>query len=380
MLAVNTEETCNFFINKSSKSNFMIDKDILVIYPETYSTQIALYKGTSLLFLKNVKHRAEVLADLKEPDKKLEFRSGEVLRELKENDADLNNIEIVVGRGGLLKPLNAGVYEVNEKMVNDLKSGSRGWHHTNLGGLIAFDIAKKLGARPILADPVSVDELDPIARVSGHPLIERKSVFHSLNQKFFARKYAKANHKKYEEINLIMVTVGMGGISVAAHRKGKVVDVNNAYDGDGPFSIKRTGSLPVGDLIRLAYSGKYSEQELLKMLTKQGGYAAYLGTSNINQIDELMARSDEKALFISDACAYQVSKEIGSMYAVLEGDVDAIILTGNIFHSERFLGNVKKRVGKIADFALFPSVSDIEALAENAFLVMKGELKVQVYD
>lgn len=358
----------------------MINKDILVIYPETYSTQIALYKGTSLLFLKNIKHDPNVLMDFEEPDDKLNFRAGEVLRELNENDADLKEIEIVVGRGGLLKPLNAGVYEVNEKMVSDLKSGDLGWHHTNQGGLIAYDIANKIGAKAILADPVSVDEMESIAKVSGHPLFERSSIFHSLNQKFFARKYAKAYHKDYNELSLIMVTVGMGGISVAAHKNGKVIDVNNAYDGDGPFSIKRSGSLPTGDLVRLAFSGKYSEKELLQLLTKEGGYAAYLGTSKLNEIDALMASGDEKALFISDACAYQVSKEIGSMYAVLDGEVDAIILTGNIFHSERFLSNVQRRVGKIADFALYPSVNDIEALAENAFLVLRSELDIQEYN
>ncbi|MCB2219467.1 MAG: butyrate kinase [Bacteroidetes bacterium] len=357
----------------------MINNDILVIYPETVSTQIALYKGTSLLFLKNIRHKPEDLKQLKEPDKKLEFRTNAVMRELKENDTELDDIEIVVGRGGLLKPLNAGVYEVNQKMVDDLKKGTEGWHHTNLGGLIAYEVAQRIGVRPILADPVSVDELDDIARITGHPKFERKSVFHSLNQKFYARKYAKANHKNYEEVNLIMVTIGMGGISVAAHRGGRVVDVNNAYDGDGPFSIKRSGGLPVGDLLRMAFSGAYTYEEMMRMITKEGGYAAYLGTSSIHEIDQMMVEGDEKALFISDACAYQVSKEVGAMYAVLEGKVDGIILTGNIFHSERFLENVKRRVGKIADFALYPSVNDVEALAENAFLVLKGELEVQQY-
>jgi butyrate kinase len=357
----------------------MINKDILVIYPETFSTQIAWYKATSLLFLKNIRHKKEELLALNSPVLKLEYRTRAVLKELEENEADLDAIEIVVGRGGLLKPLNTGVYEVNEKMMNDLKQGTEGWHHTNQGGMIAYEIAKKIKARPILADPVSVDEMDDIARVSGHPLFQRKSIFHSLNQKFYARKYAKAHHKKYEEINLIMVTVGMGGISIAAHRKGKVVDVNNAYDGEGPFSVKRAGSLPAGDLLRMAFSGNYTYEQMIRMVTREGGYTAYLGTSDIGEIDDMMAKGDEKALFISDACAYQVSKEIGAMYTVLEGQVDAIILTGNIFHSERFLENVKRRAGKIAEFALYPSVNDIEALAENAFLVMKGELEVQVY-
>jgi len=357
----------------------MIEKDILVIYPETVSTQVALYKGKTLLFLKNIKHNQDDIDKHANLVDQLKYRSEVILKELGDNDADLGQVDFIVGRGGLLKPVNAGVYEVNEKMVHDLKTGVEGIHHTNLGGLIAYEIAQKISARPILADPVSVDEMDEMARVSGHALIERKSIFHSLNQKFFARKYAKAHHKDYEDLSLIMVTVGMGGISVAAHKNGNVVDVNNAYDGDGPFSVKRTGSLPVGELLRLAFSGKYSEEQLSLLFTKAGGPASYRDTGDLHEIDALMAEGDEKALFISDACAYQVSKEIGAMYAVLEGNVDAIILTGNIFHSERFLSNVKNRVEKIADFALYPSVNDIEALAENAFLIMRGELEIQEY-
>lgn len=357
----------------------MVNKDILVIYPETLSTQIALYKGATLLFLKNIKHKPEELEKFEDVNDQLEMRFNLVMWELNDNEAEMDEIELVVARGGVLKPLNAGVYAINDKMVEDLMRGIKGKHHTNLGGLIANKVAKQLNARAIMADPVSVDEMDDIARVSGHPLFERKSIFHALNQKFYARKYAKANHKNYEDINLIMVTVGMGGISVAAHRNGRVADVNNAFDGDGPFSVKRTGSLPVGDLVSLCYSGKYTEEDILTMITKEGGYAAYLGTGNIHDINNLMEKGDEKALFISDACAYQVSKEIGSMYAVLEGKVDAIILTGNIFHSERFLANIKKRVGMIAEFALYPSINDIEALAENAFLVLRGDLDVQEY-
>lgn len=357
----------------------MIEKDILVIYPEIVSTQIALYKATNMLFLKNIKHKAEDLNKFDTVIDQLKFRTNVIMNELQDNDAELNEIEFIVGRGGSIKPVNAGVYEVNERMVFDLKNGTEGLLYTNLGGLIAYEIAQKIDAKPIIADPVSVDEMETLARVSGHPLIERKSIFHALNQKFYARKYAKAQNRKYEDLNLIMVTVGMEGISVAAHRKGRVIDVNNAFDGDGPLSVRRTGGLPVGELLRIAFGGKYSYEKMMTMLTLEGGYAAYLGTGELNEINALMDAGQEKALFISDACAYQVSKEIGSMWAVLEGEVDAIILTGNIFHSERFLSNVKKRVGKLADFALYPSINDIEALAENAFLVMKGELKVQEY-
>ena len=357
----------------------MINKEILVVYPESISSQIALYKGTTLLFLKNIKHKPEELEKFQDVNEQLEFRYNLIMWELHENESELAEIDIVVARGGVLKPLNTGVYEINEKMVDDLKKGTMGVHHTNLGGVITEKIARQLNARAIMADPVSVDEMDDVARIAGHPLFERKSIFHALNQKFFARKYAKAHNRKYDEINLIMVTVGMGGISVAAHRKGRVVDVNNAFDGDGPFSVKRTGSLPTGDLVRMCFSGRFKEDELLKMLTKEGGYAAYLGTESVHEINSLMDKKNEKALFISDACAYQVVKEIGAMFTVLECEVDAIILTGNIYHSERFLDNIKRKVGKIADFALYPSINDIEALAENAYLVLKGELEVQEY-
>ena len=359
----------------------MINKDILVIYPETKTTQVALYKGTSLLFLKNIKHDVEKLKSLKTEgmEARMKYRTEAILKELTENDADFGEIEIVVGRGGVLKPLNAGVYEVNEKMVDDLRAGLEGVHHTNLGGMIAYEVAKQINAKPLLTDPVSVDEMDDIARVSGHPLFERKSIFHALNQKYFARRYAKANHKKYEEVNLIVATIGMGGISVAAHRRGRVVDVNNAFDGEGAFSIKRTGSLPLGDVVRLCFSGEYSEKDVMELITQKGGYFAYLGTANISEINSMIENGDEKAIFVSDACAYQVSKEIAAMTAVLKQKVDAIILTGNIFHSDRFLSKIKKRLGGIADFTLFPSINDVEALATNGFLVLKGELEVQEY-
>jgi len=357
----------------------MIDKKILIIYPETVSTQIAVYRDTNLLFLKNIKHKIEDLKQHSDINDHLEYRLNLIMWELHENDIELNLIELIVARGGILKPVNAGVYQVNDKMVKELKEGKMGIHHTNLGGLLADKIARQLNKRAILADPVVVDEMDDVARMTGHPLFKRKSIFHALNQKFFARRYAKANHVNYNEVNLIVVTVGKGGISVGAHKNGRVIDVNNAFDGEGPFSIKRAGTIPYGDLVRLCFSGEYTREEILRMLNKKGGYAAYLGTSNLNEINDMVASGNEKALEVSYACAYQVSKEIASMIAVLEGQVDAILLTGNIFNSEGFLANVKKRVGHIAEIALYPSVNDIEALAENAYMVLKGEIELQEY-
>ncbi|MCD4745828.1 MAG: butyrate kinase [Bacteroidales bacterium] len=357
-----------------------MSKKILVIYPEGVSTQIAVYLNTNLIFLKSIKHKPEELSQFKDVNDQLEYRTNLVINELKENEINFNLIGIIVARGGLVKPLKkAGVYEVNEQMKDDLKIGIMGKHVSNLGGLIAYNIAKMLNVKAYLADPVVIDELDDVARVTGHPLFERKSVFHTLNQKFFVRKYAKAQNKKYEELNLIVVTIGKGGISVGAHKNGRVIDVNNAFDGDGPFSIRRTGTLPMGDLVKLCFSGKYKEEEVIKMLTKEGGYTAYLGTRSIDEIDNRMASGDEKALFYSYAMAYQVSKEIGAMFTVLEGNVDAIILTGNIFNSDRFLANIKARVGKIAEISLYPSLNDIEALAQNGLMVLTGELEVLEY-
>ncbi len=357
----------------------MKEQKILVIYTETLSTQIAIYRHADLIFLKNIRHKPDDLAKFDDLIEQLDYRTEMVMWELNDNEIELEMIELIVARGGLCKPLAAGVFEVNELMVQDLRNGVMGKHHSNLGGLIAEKVAKRLNVRAVVADSVVVDELDDVARVTGHPLFQRKSIFHALNQKYYGRKYAKSIHKQYEDLNLVVVSIGKGGISVAAHRKGRVIDVNNAFDGDGPFSIKRTGTLPAGDLVRLCFSGKYTEQDIIRMITREGGYAAHLGTAKIHEIDAMINKQDEKAMFISYACAYQVAKEIGAMYTVLEGEIDAIILTGNIFHSERFLANVRHKVGKLGELVLFPSVNDIEALAENALLILKGELEIQEY-
>jgi butyrate kinase len=358
----------------------MLHKKILIIYPAVRVTRIAIYRNSEPLFLKTIKHAEEELATFDTiPDQTL-YRTQAVIKELEHNDFDLHKVHIIMARSGLVKPLKSGVYEINERMIHDLKIGVMGMHETNLGGLIAYQIAQQIGIKAYMADPVVVDELSDMARVTGHPLFVRKSIFHALSHKFFARKYAKSINKLYEDLNLIVCHVGLGGISVGAHLKGQVVDVNQAFDGGGPFSITRAGTLPMGQLVRLCFSGKYSQQEVLEMLNSKGGYFAYLGTDSIPQIDKMIAEGNEKALFISEACAYQVSKEIASHYATLEGELDAIILTGNIFNSQLFLDNVKKRVGKLAPIALYPSVNDLEAHAVNALRVLKGEVEVFTYE
>ncbi len=358
----------------------MITKCILIIYPETYETRIATYRSGQPAFLKTIKHSEEELARFKIVPGQKDWRKELVMNELKQNEIPLDNIGLVMGRSGMVKPVSQGVYLIDDAMVHDLTVGVMGMHETNLGGLIAYDIAKELGVNAYMVNPVVVDELDDLARVTGHPLFERKSIFHALNHKHVACKYAKSQNKNYDELNLIVCHIGSGGISIGAHKKGRVVDVNQAFDGGGPFSIKRTGTLPVGQLVRFCFSGQYTEEEIMEMITKKGGYVAYLGTDNLNVINKMIAEGDEKARFISSALAYAVSKEIASHYATLEGEIDAIILTGMIFDSERFLENVKRRIGKLAPLALYPSVNDFEALARFGLMILKDEVEVKKYE
>lgn len=357
----------------------MSKTDLLIIYPEARETKIAVYRTTDPIFLRSIKHSEEELEKFDTiPDQK-DYRKNLIISELERNGIDLLRVELVMSRGGMVKPVSQGVYQINEAMVRDLAIGVMGTHATNLGGILAFDIANELGVKAYMANPVVVDELSDVARITGHPLFKRKSIFHALNQKHVANKYAKSINKKYEDLNLIICHIGSSGISVGAHEKGRVVDVNQAFDGGGPFSVCRTGTLPVGQLIDLCFSGKYNETEIHDMTATKGGYHAYLGTSDIMEINQMLAEGNELALNVSYALSYQLSKEIASHYATLSGDIDAIILTGMIFDSERFLDNVKQRIGGMAPIALYPSVNDFEALATFGWQVRKNEVEIKEY-
>jgi butyrate kinase len=359
----------------------MISKEILIIYPEAETTKIAIYRGNNITFLKTIKHKAEDLASFKTTLDQIDYRFQAIKSELDDNGMFSSAIEAVVARGGLIKPLKkAGVYLVNEKMVGDLKKGFQGIHETNLGGILADLLAKNLeNAQAFLADPVVVDELDDMARVTGHPIFKRKSIFHALNQKYVARKYAKSNAKCYDDLRLVIAHVGGGGISIGAHKRGRVVDVNQAFDGGGPFSLTRTGSLPVGKLIEVCFSGKYSETEIRKMVTSEGGLKAYLGTSNIHEINSRIEAGDTEAEFYAKAMGYQIAKYIGSACAALDFNVDAIILSGQIFNYNRFTEYISFKVDKVAPIAVFQSVNDMDALAMNAFLAIQGEIEIHEY-
>lgn len=352
---------------------------ILAINPGSTSTKIAVYRNTKSRFLKTIRHSIEEIQQFNKVADQYEFRKNVIVSELVRAEIKKEEITAVVGRGGLLRPIESGVYEVNDKMKEDLRKGIMGEHASNLGGLIADDLARSLpGARAFIADPVVVDELQEVARIAGHPKFVRKSIFHALNHKAVARKHAHFLDKAYEELNLIIAHMG-GGISVAAHRKGKVIDVNQALDGEGPFSPERSGTLPSGDLAKLCFSRDYTLDEVKKMITGQGGLVAYLGTNDAYMVEMMAEEGNEKAKMIQEAMAYQVGKEIGAMSAVLKGNVDAIILTGGLAHNNTVVDYVKIMVAHIARVAIYPGEDEMKSLAMNVLGVMRGEVECKVY-
>lgn len=357
----------------------MKNRLILAINPGSTSTKFALFEEEKVVFEKTLNHSIEELSVFGKITDQFVFRKELIMKELAEQKVDINRIAAVVGRGGLVKPIESGIYEVNERMKEDLRIGIAGQHASNLGGLIADDIASSLPAgKAYIVDPVVVDELEPVARISGHPDIHRISIFHALNQKAVARLFAAKRGKKYEEMNLVIAHLG-GGISVGAHQKGRVIDVNNALDGDGPFSPERSGGLPSGKLAELCFSGKYTYTQVKSMITGKGGIVAYLGTNNFREVSGMAEEGNEKAILIRDALAYQVGKEIGSMAAVLKGKVDAIILTGGMAHQDFLVQKLRGMVEFIAEVVVYPGEDEIRSLAFNGLLALDGKIKIKIY-
>lgn len=350
---------------------------ILAVNPGSTSTKIAVYENETPLLVRNIKHTVEELAVYPEVIDQFEFRKNLVIREL-----EVNNIpfafDAVIGRGGLVKPIPGGVYEVNDAMKRDTVHAIR-THACNLGGLIADNLASSLsGCRAFIADPGVVDELENIARITGSPLMNKITIWHALNQKAIARRFAKEQGTTYEDLDLIICHLG-GGISVAAHRHGRAIDANNALDGEGPFSPERAGTLPAGQLIDLCFSGKFTKDELKKRISGRAGLAAHLGTTDVPAIIKSIEEGDKKAELILDAMIYNVAKAIGAASTVLYGKVDAILLTGGIAHSDFILSRLKKRISFIAPVHVYPGEDEMEALALNAIGALKGELPIQVY-
>ena len=353
---------------------------ILVINPGSTSTKMAVYEDEKPILLRNITHTAEELAPFDAITEQQDLRRQLVLDELKRSDIPLE-FDAVIGRGGLVKPIAGGVYEINEQMVEDTLHGCVMHNHAcNLGCLIAHEIAATIpGCRAFIADPGVVDELTPLARISGSPLMPRICIWHALNQRAIARRYARGIGREYEDLNLIICHMG-GGISVAAHEHGRAIDANNALDGEGPFSPERAGSLPAADLIRLCYSGKYTEKQLLKRIAGHAGLTAHLGTNNMREILQRIKAGDEHAQLIVDAMLYHTAKQIASEAAVLCGQIDAILLTGGMAHSDYIVSELRRRIGFLAPVYTFPGEDEMEALALNALAVLQGKRQAKVYE
>lgn len=351
----------------------------LIINPGSTSTKIAVYKDETMIFEKTIRHTNEELQPYNKVADQFQFRKELIISELTENNMPLNELDAVVGRGGLLKPIEGGTYAVNDRLIEDLKLNVKGEHASNLGALLARSIADEVNIPSFIVDPVVVDEMEDVARISGHPDFERASIWHALNQKAVARRAAEERFgKKYEELNFVVAHLG-GGISVGAHKKGRVIDVNNALNGEGPFSPERSGSLPNGQLVKMCFSGNYSEAEINKMIAGKGGISAHLGTNNAKEVSDRAKAGDEKAKLIYSAMAYQVAKAIGENAVVLDGNVDAILITGGIAYDKSFVQMIEGKVKFIAEVISYPGEDELLALVQGGLRVLNGVEQAKEY-
>ncbi len=351
---------------------------VLIIHPGATSTKNAVYEEQQQLLQKTIRHSHDDLARFGSIGEQYPFRVTIIEETLSEGGIKTKDLSAVIGRGGLLRPIPGGVWRVNPKMVEDLGKGVMGEHASNLGGIIAYNIAEKEHIPAFIADPVVVDEMESEARISGHPDFTRLSIFHALNQKASARKAAAALGKEYEACNFIVAHMG-GGISVGAHRRGKVIDVNNALNGDGPFSPERSGGLPAGQLVKMCYSGSCTEKEMMKKLKGNGGLKAYLGTADGSEVEERVKKGDPKATLILRAMGYQIAKEIGALGAVLKGEIDGIILTGGLAYSDFLVGLITEHISFLGNVLIYPGENEMEALRDGALRVLHKQEAAREY-
>ena len=351
--------------------------NILAINPGSTSTKLAVFEDETPRLTRTLRHSVEELSTFPQATDQFEFRKDLVLRELEADGIPLQ-FDAVIGRGGLFKPIPGGVYEINELMLHDARHASRP-HACNLGCLIAADLAARIpGCRAFIADPGVTDELEEVSRITGSPLMPRITIWHALNQRAIARRYAREQGTCYEDLNLIICHLG-GGISIGTHLRGRCIDVNNALDGEGPFSPERAGTLPAGPLIDLCYSGRFTREELKKRISGHAGLAAHLGTTDVPTIVSRIAEGDRHAELVLNAMIYQTAKSIGAAATVLYGQMDAILLTGGIAHSDYVISRLTERVSFLAPVHVYPGEDELEALALNALGALRGELKIQEY-
>lgn len=351
---------------------------ILVINPGSTSTKISVYENEEERATKVVRHKREELDAFGSLIEQKPLRLDCVLEMLEKNEIPLDSLDAVVGRGGLVEPIDSGTYAINDRMLQDLIRASAQVHASSLGGIIAAEIGEMAGIPSYVVDPVVVDELAQVAKLSGIPGIERSSVFHALNQKAVARRCAADMGMKYEDGRFIIAHMG-GGISVGAHRYGRVIDVNDGLCGEGPFSPERCGGVPLMPLIDMCFSGAYTHTEMRNLLVKTGGMYAYLGINDLRKCEKLIREGDEYAALVLESMAYQVSKEIGAMVAALEGRVDAIALTGGLAYSTRFTGCIRQYTGLIAPVKIYEGEDEMLALTQGALRVLRGEKRVIEY-
>jgi len=350
---------------------------ILALNLGSTSTKVAYYEDDVCKVKENIDHPASEIKEFSSFWEQDEYRTNIIEKFMKENGIEKDSLDVIVSRGGHTKPLEGGVYRVDEEMLEQQASGLYGQHPCDLGSKIAYRMTKTCKAVPLIVDPPITDEFEPVARLSGHPLIERRSSFHALSHKATAKRYARENGLKYEDLNLIVVHLG-GGISVAPHKKGRMIDGDNGLEGDGPFSTNRTGALPVGDLVRLCFSGEYTYKEVIKMLNGNGGLMAYLGTADCREVEK-NAETDEKARLCLDAMIYQVCKQIGAMASVLQGKVDAILVTGGIAYSKTIVQKIKDSVEFIAPIVVYPGENEMESLSRGALEGIKCEETIRKF-
>ena len=351
---------------------------LLAINPGSTSTKIGIYEDERLLVEHVLRHPSGDLQDFEQITDQYDFRKDIIINTLVKEGFQVEDFDAIVGRGGLVKPIVGGTYLVNKRLLEDLRIGVQGQHASNLGGLIADEIAKQIGKPAFIVDPVVVDELKDIARISGHPLLPRRSIFHALNQKATAHKYAKDIGKKYEELNLIVAHMG-GGISVGIHENGYVIDTNNALDGDGPFSPQRSGGLPTGTLVSLCFSETHTLTEIKSMLVGKGGLVAYTGMDDIQELEK-RGKTEPDIQLLIDALIYQVAKEIAAMAVAVNGRVDAILLTGGIAYSDYITTEITKRISFVGEVKRYPGENELEALAMGALRVLRGEEEAKIYN
>jgi len=351
---------------------------ILAINPGSTSTKIAVFNDETMRYKTTIRHDTNTINTFEHIIDQYAFRKEAVLSSLEKAKVDPKDLDAVVGRGGMLKPIESGTYAVNDAMISDMKQAKRGEHASNLGCVIAKEIADEIGVPSFIVDPVAVDEMDDMARYTGMPEIKRQSLFHALNQKAIARKAAIDLNKDYTDLNLIVAHLG-GGISVGAHHKGRVIDVNNALDGDGPMSPERSGGVPIGPLYKMAFSGDYTLEDIKRKNYGKGGLVAYLGTNDGEEIQSRIENGDTEAEFIFKVMCYQIAKEIGSVATVLKGQVDAIILTGGLAYDDLLVREVKTRTSFIAPIKVYAGEDEMESLALGALRVLRNEETAKTY-